>query len=112
MFHTSTVKEFFPEIFDGCKCHVAFPDQLHSHDDCDFERTFIALVPEGDVRFTFKTLQGDNIIAVVGEKISADYLELLDGMDISYVFAGEDGINMQKALETINHDFSTQRISL
>ncbi len=113
MFGTSTVKEFFPEIFDGCKCHVAFPDQLHSHiGDCGSERTFIALVPEGDVRFTSKTLRGDNIIAVVGEKVSADYLEFLDGMDISYVFAGEDGMNIQKALETISHDFGIQRISL
>ena len=52
----------------------------------------VALVPEGDVKFTANSLCGENLIAVLGERVSADYLEFLEDMEISYVFAGSDGI--------------------
>ena len=113
LFGTTTVKEFFPERFDGCACHVAYPDQLHTFvGDCDSERQMIALVPDGDVRFTTNRLRGDNIIAVLGEHVSADYLELLEDMQISYVFAGSDGMDIGKAMENICRDFGIHRISL
>lgn len=113
LFGTNTVKEFFPEHFDGCACHVAFPDQLRTFvGECSSKRMMVALVPEGDVRFTSNKLRGDNIIVVLGEKVSADYLEFLEDMQISYVFAGREGTDLKKAMENICHDFDIYRLSV
>lgn len=113
LFGTSTVKEFFPERFNGCACHKAFPDQLHTFvGDCSSKSMFIAMVPEGDVRFTDNKLRGDNIVVVTGEDVSADYLEFLEDMQISYIFAGKDGMELEKAMETLAHDFGIERIAL
>lgn len=113
LFGTTTVKQFFPEKFDGCACHVAYPDQLCTFvGECNSRRMMIALVPHGDVRFSGNTLRGDNIIAIVGERVSADYLEFLEEMQISYVFAGRDGTDLTKAMHALQHDFGLQSISL
>ena len=113
LFGTRTVKEFFSERFEGCTCHVAYPDQLRTFvGDCGSRRQMIALVPDGDVRFTDNRLRGDNIIVVLGEHVSADYLEFLEDMQISYVFAGKDGKDIGKAMETLYNDFGIRRVSL
>lgn len=113
LFGAATVRQFFPERFDGCACHVAYPDQLRTFvGDCGSRRQMIALVPEGDVRFTTNQLRGDNIIAVLSECVSADYLEFLEDMQISYIFAGNDGMNLDKAMETLQRDFGIHRLSL
>lgn len=113
LFGTTTVRQFFPERFDGCAYHVAYPDQLHTFvGDCDSERQMIALVPDGDVKFTTNQLRGDNIIAVLGEHVNTDYLEFLEDMQISYVFAGSDGMDLDKAMENLCRDFGIHRISL
>lgn len=113
LFGTNTVKQFFPERFDGCACHVAFPDQLHTFvGECSSQRLMIALVTEGDVRFTHNHLRGDNIVVVLGEHVSTDYLEYLEDMQISYVFAGKDGTDIALAMQTLHHDFGIRRISL
>lgn len=113
IFGTNTVKQFFPERFDACACHKVFPDQLHTFvGDCSSRRQMIALVPDGDIRFTANQLRGDNIIAVVGENVSADYIEFLEDMQISYVFAGLDGMDLGKAMESICNKFGLWHISL
>lgn len=113
LFGTATVRDFFPERFDGCACHKAFPDQLHTFvGDCSSDSLFIAMVPEGDVRFTSNRLCGDNIVAVVGESVSADYLEFLEDMQISYVFAGRDGLDLAQAMQSLVHDFGIKRVAV
>lgn len=113
LFGTATVREFFPERFEGCACHVAYPDQLRTFvGDCKSRRQMIALVPDGDVRFAANQLRGDNIIAVLGEHVSADYLDFLEDMQISYVFAGKDGTDLGEAMERLCRDFGIHRLSL
>ena len=109
---TSTVRRFFPERFDGGTCHAAYPDQLHTFvGDCGSPRQMVALVPEGDVKFTANSLCGENLIAVLGERASADYLEFLEDMEISYVFAGSDGMDIGRALATLHRDFGIRCLS-
>lgn len=113
MMGTATVKEFFPEHFDGCGCHKAFPDQIRTFvGDVSDDGLFVALVPEGDVRFTTNRFRGMCIVVVVSEQVSADYLEFLERMDISYVFAGKEGTDMTVALDALRHDFGIHRLSL
>lgn len=99
-------KRIFTERFNGCSCHKAFPDQLRTFiGDCSSDDQIVILVPQGDVRFPAKSYEGMNIIAVVGEGISADYLEFLEDMQISYVFAGFDGKDMEEMKVRLKHDF-------
>lgn len=100
------VKRLWPLPFNGCSCHVAFPDQLHTYvGDCSSDEQVVAMVPRGDVRFTSNQLDGMNIIVVTGEKVSADFLELLEDMQISYIFAGADGTDEAAMMRRLHHDF-------
>ena len=113
MLGTTTVKELFPDHFDGCSCHKAYKDQLETYvGDCSSDRLFIALVPDGDVKFYDNRFRGDNIICVVGTEVSADYLEFLESMQISYVFAGPDGKDTKTMLRALYHNFGIRRIAL
>ena len=113
MLGTTTVKELFPDHFDGCSCHKAYKDQLETYvGDCSSDRLFIALVPDGDVKFNDNRFRGDNIICVVGTEVSADYLEFLESMQISYVFAGPDGKDTKTMLRALYHNFGIRRIAL
>lgn len=99
-------KRIFTGRFNGCSCHKAFPDQLHTYiGDCSSDTQLVILVPQGDIRFPSKSFEGMNIIAVVGEGISANYLEFLEDMQISYVFAGFDGKDMEEMKTRLKHDF-------
>lgn len=63
------IKSIIPQRFDGCRCHKAFPDQLHTFaGGCSSETQVVVLVPDG-------------------EDVSADYIEFLEDMQISYIFA-------------------------
>lgn len=105
-------KRLFAEHFDGCQCHTAFPDQLHTFvGDCSSDRQVVVLVPKGDVKFTSNKYKGMCIIAVVGESVSADYLEFLEDMQISYVFAGHDGKDMTEMKRRLKHDFGIDNLN-
>lgn len=100
------VKQLFAQRFHGCSCHKAFPDQLHTFvGDCSSEQQIVALVPMGDVRFPSGKIDGMCIIVVVAESVSADYLDFLEDMQISYVFAGADGRDEAIMRERLSHDF-------
>lgn len=99
-------KLIFTGRFNGCSCHKAFPDQLHTFiGDCSSDKQIVILVPQGDIRFPSKSFEGMNIIAVVGEGISADYLEFLEDMQISFIFAGIDGKDTKEMNTRLKHDF-------
>lgn len=110
---SGTVKSLFTGRFDSCRCHTAFPDQLHTFvGDCSSDNLFVAMVPEGDVRFPANKWEEENIVAVVGRHVSADYLEYLQDMDISYICGGEDGENMEWVMEQLQKDFGVDRLTI
>lgn len=107
----AAVKELIPDSFNGCRCHKAFTDQLHTFvGDCSSEKQIVALVPGGDVRFSSNMIDGNNVIAVVGEDISADYIEFLEDMQISFIFAGRDGRDGEVMKERLQHDFGIETL--
>ncbi len=102
----TAVKELISQRFDDYGCCKAFPDQLHTFvGDCSSDEQIVVLVPRGDVGFPSNMIDSKSIIAVVGENISADYLEFLEDMQISYVFAGKDGHDMMAMSRRLLHDF-------
>lgn len=104
-------KRIFAGRFDGDSCHKAFPDQLHTFiGDCSSEPQIVVVVPQGDVRFPSNSYDAMNIIVVVGESVSADYLEYLEDMQISYVFAGFDGKDRAELAIRLKHDFGIMQL--
>lgn len=104
-------KRIFAGRFNGCSCHKAFPDQLHTFiGDCSSNTQIVILVPQGDVRFPSSSYKGMNIIAVVGENVSADFLEFLEDMQISYTFAGFDGKDKDEMMLHLRHDFGISEL--
>lgn len=72
----------------------------------------IILDPKGKLSYTGDNLNGDNIIAVLGETVSEEYLTHLRNNGISYLFAGKDGNDLHKALEILHSDFGQKTILL
>ncbi|MFT3904366.1 MAG: dihydrofolate reductase family protein [Niabella sp.] len=72
----------------------------------------IILDPKGKTSYYSDNLNGDNVIAVLGETVSEAYLSHLRENAISYLFAGADGTNLQKAMEVLYRDFGQETILL
>lgn len=77
----------------------------------DTKRKCIVLDPKGKIRYSENTVMGENIIVVLGESPTEAYLEHLRELNISYLFAGPDGSNLHKALETLG-DMGIKKIVL
>lgn len=104
-------KSIFTERFSSCSCHMAFPDQLHTFvGDCSSIRQIVVAVPKGDIRFGASQYKGMNIIASIGEEVSADYLDFLEDMQISYIFAGSEGNDMELLTARLRHEFGIDRL--
>jgi 5-amino-6-(5-phosphoribosylamino)uracil reductase len=68
------------------------------------------MVPDGDVSFPCNKINGVNIVVVVSDNVSADYLEYLEDKNISYVFGGENGEDMETVLNALRKDFGVTEI--
>ena len=55
---------------------------------------------------------GDHVIAVIGEQVSDAYLRELREDGVSYLFAGGDGRDLHRALDTLRRDFGIKTLLL
>ena len=78
----------------------------------DSKRLTIIIDPQGKILYTDNQVEGENIITILSEKISEDYLMFLRKKGISYLFAGEDGKDIVKAMDTLGKDFGMKTIIL
>lgn len=67
---------------------------------------------EGTTRYDVNQVHGNDLIAILGETVSEEYLQHLRDRNVSYVFAGKDGHDMKKALATLKSRFGLERILL
>lgn len=105
------VKACFPLRFVKTDCTLAFPDQRYTFiGDCSTASQAVALVPGGDVRFTSNKVKGLCLVAVVSDLVSACYLDFLEEMQISYIFAGASGLNENLIRRHLAHDFGVREI--
>lgn len=74
-------------------------------------RMCIVMDPTGKIRYLDNRIMGENIIVVLGESVSKAYLDHLRELGISYLFAGPEGNDLNKALETLG-DFGIRKIML
>lgn len=107
----SVQKHFFPKTFSCGTCTPAITHQTFIGNR-DSNRSLIVFDSKGVIRYTDDKVHGDTIIAVLGEKVSEEYLGHLRQVGISYLFAGADGHDYTLALKTLHSDFNMQLILL
>lgn len=76
------------------------------------KKTCIIFDAKGKIIYKDEYINGDNVIAVLSEQVSDEYLFLLREKGISYIFAGADGYDLNKALETLNKEFGYEELLL
>ena len=74
-------------------------------------RLFITIDPEADIFFTSDRLRGDNILTILGNNASSDYLAALEEKGISYIVC-DNLIDLRGALEIVVYQFGVSSISL
>jgi len=67
---------------------------------------------KGQILFPNNRLENDNIIVVLGEKVSQAYLDDLKSKQISYCFAGKDGKDHHLALSVLHSEFGIKTLLL
>lgn len=74
--------------------------------------TCIVFDSKGKIIYPDDKINGDNVIAVLSETVSEEYLSHLREKGVSYIFAGKDGYDLHKALETLNTEFGYDELLL
>jgi len=75
-------------------------------------RSVIILDPKGKIAYPGDKLDGENVIAILGEQVSGEYLAHLRAKGVSYLFAGTDGQDLEKAIHTLNETFGMNTLLL
>lgn len=78
----------------------------------DHANTCIIFDSRGKIAYTDSHIDGDNVIVVLGEMVSEEYLFHLRDNGISYLFAGKDGYDLHTALEKLNMEFGYDELLL
>lgn len=72
----------------------------------------IVMDSKGMPMYDEKLLQEYDFISILSETVSDDYLNYLRSINVSYIFAGNDGRDIEKALNTLHSLFGLNRILL
>lgn len=111
MFGKNTLRAAFPYKW-GIDGHVVSSDSPTVFvGERRSERMFIAADPEADIFFTSSSLRGDNILVIVGQNATEEYLAHLREKRISYVIV-EDATDLREGLEAVGREFGIRCISV
>ena len=72
----------------------------------------VTVDPHGKVHYGGDNIEGDHVIAILGEQVSEEYLAELREDGVSYLFAGNDGHDMQAAMEILTNTFGIKTLLL
>lgn len=72
----------------------------------------VAIDPHGRIHYGQDHVGGDHVIAVLGRWVSNSYLATLRRDGVSYLFAGTDGRNLRKAMDTLGETFGIKALLL
>ncbi|MEL1254134.1 dihydrofolate reductase family protein [Flavobacterium sp. DGU38] len=108
----STLQKYFISgIFEN-KNYTAAINPITFIGDRSSEKNMIVIDSSGKTSYKDKNGVEDNIIAVLSEKVSDQYLSHLQKHGVSYVFAGEKGDDIAKAMEVLAAEFGLKNIIL
>ena len=94
------------------QCDVATPVENFSSfiGNRQSKRSLIVLDRAGTIHYETDTVHGENLITVLGEGVSQQYLDHLRERGVSYLFAGRDGTDIPKLLSTLGSDFGMAKV--
>jgi riboflavin biosynthesis pyrimidine reductase len=72
----------------------------------------VTVDPHGKVHYGTDNIEGDHVIAILGEQVSDEYLAELREDGVSYLFAGKDGHDMPAAFEILAKIFGVKTLLL
>jgi len=78
----------------------------------DFESFAFAIDPHGRLAWESNEISGDHVVAIVSERVSAEYLAFLRERGVSYILSGERDVDFSRALERIGERFGVQTLML
>ena len=104
--HNYMVKEVFDHTkYQPSKNHETFIGKRDA-------RLLVIFDSKGTIMYNSDKINKENILAVLGESVSEEYLLLLREKGISYIFAGKDGHNYELALEKLYNEFGMRCVVL
>lgn len=84
-------------------------DYVAPHD----QKTYaVAIDPSGKLSWDQGSVDTEHVIAVLTEKVGAEYLDYLRSKGVSYIFAGKTSLDLRRALEKLNSLFGVKRITV
>lgn len=112
MFGKNTLQEgYFPKKFHTSdKTPLAHPIPYLAHKTSS--RLFVVVDPDADILYESSAVRGDRIVTVLPETAPAAYLEYLQQRDISYLFAGVKGDELNAAMKALAETFGVETLSL
>lgn len=112
MFGKNTLQEgYFPKKFHTSdKTPLAHPIPYLAHKTSS--RLFVVIDPDADILYESSAVRGDRIVTVLPETAPAAYLEYLQQRDISYLFAGVKGDELNAAMKALAETFGVETLSL
>jgi riboflavin biosynthesis pyrimidine reductase len=72
----------------------------------------VAIDPHGRLHYGRDDAGGDHIVAILGEQVTDDYLAELREDGVSYLFAGRDGYDLQRAMDALGEAFGISTLLL
>ena len=112
MFGKNTLQEgYFPKKFHTSdKTPLAHPIPYLAHKTSS--RLFVVIDPDADILYESSAVRGDRIVTVLPETAPVAYLEYLQQRDISYLFAGTKGDELNAAMKALAETFGVETLSL
>lgn len=72
----------------------------------------IAVDAHGKLGWTGNEIDGDHVIEILSETVTDDYLQYLQDVKVSYIFAGKDEIDFKLALDQLHTHFGIKTLML
>lgn len=78
----------------------------------DGRKLAVAIDPSGRAHYGKDNVGGDHVVAVLGARVSDAYLAELREDGVSYIFAGENGDDLSRAMEQLAAAFGARKLLL
>ena len=102
----------FQKIYDHSNKKVATNFETFKGTKTEPRGRIVVFDSKGTIYYDEGSVFGGNILAVLGESVSEDYLQFLREKNISYLFAGKDGRDYKLALEKLYSEFGMRKVLL
>lgn len=98
----------------GLYTHKGNPVKTFQDHVADIEATSFAIAIDAHGKLAWESgdMDGDHLITVLSGQVSQAYLDYLEELGISYLFAGESEIDMEVALKKLADNFPIKTIML